>query len=220
MFAELKRQINNLVSFGTISQTKSADGKSLARVKLGDRESDFLPSLSLVNSFFKVYSPMRVGEQVVVVSPFGEASGGFILRSIFNRSFKEPSWADDTTAGVEFEDGTTITYNTSSKELKIDAVDKITIICESASVTADDVTISANTVDIIAITSNTGDVNINGKLTVTDAIVASGGIAVSGGSGASFDGDISSSGSLDVGGSISDSKGDLTNHTNNNYSRD
>jgi len=186
MYSALKRLIGNIANYGTITQTKSADGKSLARVKIGERETDFLPGLSLVNSFFKVYSPMRVGEQVVVISPFGEASSGFILRSIFNVLAKEPTWASDTTSGVEFEDGTTITYDTKAKELKVNASDKITIICKAATITAD-------TVDITATTSNTGDVTINGNLTVS--------------------GNIDGGGNFSVAGGISDSKGDLTGHT-------
>ena len=74
-FAELKRLINNIVTFGTISQTKTADGKSLARVKVMDRETDFLPVVSISNSFKKHFIPIRVGEQCVMISPFGEASG-------------------------------------------------------------------------------------------------------------------------------------------------
>jgi len=179
MLAELKRLINNIVSFGTISQTKSADGKALARVKVMDRETDFLPVVSFSNSFKKHFIPVRVGEQVVMFSPFGEASGGFIIRSIFHKVANEPSLANEHTEVMEYEDGTVITYDTQAKELKINASDKITIICKAASVTA-------NTVDITATTTNNGDVNINGNVTVT--------------------GDISSSGS------ISDSVGDLTTH--------
>lgn len=122
MLTELKRLIGNIANYGTITQTKSSDGKSLARVKIGERETDWLPCMSLVNSFFKVYSPLRVGEQVAVISPFGEASSGFIVRSIFNKANREPSWANNTTAGVEFEDGTIITYDTKAKLLNISCV--------------------------------------------------------------------------------------------------
>lgn len=127
MFAELKRLINNIVSFGTISQTKSSDGKALARVKVMDRETDFLPVVSISNSFKKHFIPIRVGEQCVMISPFGEASGGFIIRSIFNKGSKEPSLANDTTEVMEYEDGTVITYDTKAKLLKLDCVGDIII---------------------------------------------------------------------------------------------
>lgn len=128
MLAEVKRLINNLVSFGTISETKSADGKALARVKVMDRETDFLPIVSFSNSFKKHYIPARVGEQVVMFSPFGEANGGFIVRSIFNKSSKEPTAANNHTEVVEYEDGTVFTYDTQAKKLDLNCVGDITII--------------------------------------------------------------------------------------------
>jgi len=186
MFAELRRLINNIVCFGTVSQTKSADGKALVRIKVMERETDFLPVVSFSNSFKKHFIPVRVGEQVVMFSPFGEANGGFILRSIFNKSAKEPALANEHTEVMEYEDGTVISYDTKAKELKINASDKITIICKAATVTAD-------TVVITATTTNNGDVTINGNLTVS--------------------GDIGADGNISSGGTIEDSKGDLTAHT-------
>ena len=137
MISEFKRLIGNIVNYATISQTKSADGKLLARVKIGDRESIFMPVITLANSYFRVYAPLRVGEQVVVFSPFGNADGGFILRSIFNKGCKEPNWASDTTSGIEFEDGTLITYDTKTKLLKIDCIKDIKIKAKNISIEAD-----------------------------------------------------------------------------------
>ena len=165
--AEIVRLINNIVSFGTISQTKSEDGKALARVKVIDRETDFLPIVSFSNTFKKHFIPARVGEQVVMFSPFGEANGGFIIRSIFNRNAKEPSLSNDHTEVIEYEDGTVISYDTESKELKINASSKVTIICKSASVTAD-------TLNVTASTKNNGDVEILGNLKVSGGIDSGG----------------------------------------------
>lgn len=168
--AEIKRLINNLITYGTISQTKSADGKALARVKVLDRETDFLPVVSLSNLFKKHYIPVRVNEQVIVFSPFGDASSGFIIRSIFNKGLKEPALANDHTEVMEYEDGTVITYDTQAKELKINAVGKVTIICSSISVTAD-------TVDLTGTIKNNGDVAITGNLSVSGDISTDGSIS-------------------------------------------
>ena len=137
MLTELKRLINNIVSFGTITQTKVADGKALARVKILDRESDFLPVASISNSFKKHFIPIRVGEQCVVISPFGDASGGFILRSIFNKDCKEPSGVNDTTEVIEYEDGTVISYDTASKLLKIVCVENMVIEAKNITIKAE-----------------------------------------------------------------------------------
>lgn len=183
--SEIVRRINNIARFGTVTETKSADGKALARVKVGERVSDFLPVMSFSNSFKKHWIPVRPKEQVLVLSPFGEANGGVVMRSIFNRSAKEPTGANDTMEIVEYEDGTRLSYDTEAKELKIDAAGKITIVCKSASIYADNV-------DITAATSNTGDVTITGAVSITGAL--------------SVTGDISTDAS------ISDSKGSLTGH--------
>lgn len=140
MLAELKRLINNIVCFGTISQTKSADGKALAKVKVMDRETDFLPVVSFSNSFKKHFIPVRVGEQVVMFSPFGEASGGFIIRSIFNKSAKEPSLANEHTEVMEYEDGTVITYDTKAKLLSIKCIGDMKIEAKNITIKAKNTT--------------------------------------------------------------------------------
>ena len=42
----LKQRFEAIVNFGTIDATKANEGKALARVKIGDRVTDFLPVLS------------------------------------------------------------------------------------------------------------------------------------------------------------------------------
>lgn len=97
----LKQKFNAIVNFGTIDATKASEGKALARVKIGSRVTDFLPVVSMANSFVKVWIPPRVGEQVVVISPFGDASGGFIIPAIFNKGCREPSGANKNNVIVE-----------------------------------------------------------------------------------------------------------------------
>ena len=132
MSSEIIRLISNLCSFGTIVETKSAEGLALARyalarVKIDDRVTDFFPVVSKSNSFKKHYIPVRVGEQVTVFCPFGEANIGFILPSIFNKSSKEPNGASNTREVVTYEDGTTFFYDTESKELNVNCVGDVKI---------------------------------------------------------------------------------------------
>ena len=127
MSSEIIRLISNLCSFGTIVETKSANGLALARVKIDDRVTDFFPVASKSNSFKKHYIPARVGEQVTVFCPFGEANIGFILPSIFNKGSKEPNGASNTREVVTYEDGTTFFYDTKSKELNVNCVGDVKI---------------------------------------------------------------------------------------------
>lgn len=125
MSAELLRKLGNIAAVGTISEVVEA--KALVRVTLLDRVTDFLPVLMFANSFKKHFIPLRVGEQVIVVSPYGEASSGFVIRGIFNRGCREPELANDTTEVIEFEDGTVVMYDTKAKHLFMNAVGDITI---------------------------------------------------------------------------------------------
>ena len=127
MSSEIIRLISNLCSFGTIVETKSANGLALAKVKIDDRVTDFFPIASKSNSFKKHYIPVRVGEQVTVFCPFGEANIGFILPSIFNKSSKEPNGASNTREVVTYEDGTTFFYDIKIKELNVNCVGDINI---------------------------------------------------------------------------------------------
>lgn len=188
---ELKRRLENIVQVGTVSETKMKEGKALARVILDDdgenkRVSSFLPVVSFANSFGRVFFPLRVNEQVLVISPFGNANSGFIIRSIFNRGCKEPDGSNEHTAIVEFEDGTVISYDSKASNLKVDAVKSMNIICKEATVTADTTTINSTS-------THNGDVTINGMLKVSKLIEGGDGLSIKGGAavgGATFDCDI------------------------------
>ena len=184
MDAETFRRISNLVAVGTVTQSKSADGISLCRVKIGERVTDFLPYMQHSSSFKRCATPVRVGEQVVVLHPFGDGDFGIVVGSIFNKGSKEPAGYSDTKEIVEFEDGTVVSYDTASKTLDLNAVGSINVVCKDASV-------QANSISVTATTSHSGDVTINGNLTVS--------------------GTADVGGNFTTGGTVTDSRGDLTN---------
>ena len=220
---ELKRRLENIVQIGQVSATKNQDGKALARVVVHDvgedkRVTDFLPVLSLANSFFRVFFPIRVGEQVLVISLFGDANKGFILRSIFNKSCKEPDGASENKAIVEFEDGAIFSYDTKCSTLevlnpkiinvKVGEVVNVEVgktvvinVGQSAKIVAPTVDIESTTTTIKSTKINLlGQTLIDGTLDITQ--------------------NLSTGGNAKIGGSITDSRGDLTNHTNAGYGRD
>ena len=193
MDAELLRIIANLIQFGTISDTKVEQGKLLAKVKVDeDRETDFFPVASFSNSYKRKASPVRVGEQVVVFCPSGEANVGVVFRSIFNVDCKEPEGLSDTLEKVIYEDGTSFSYDTKSKELLVQSVGTVKLICVNAVITAENTTINSTT-------THNGNLIVNGEIEAKSTIKAK---------------DIKASGE------ISDEKGSLTNHTNNGVKRD
>ncbi len=169
--AEILRKINNLISIGTVTESKSEQGLSLARVKILERVTDFLPVAQSSNSFKTKASPVRVGEQVLVFSPYGEGDSGIIFGAIFNKGQKEPVGANDTTEITEYEDGTRISYDSEVKELKIQAAGKVTIICATATITADAVEVTSGsakvTADAVTVDSASIDLGIGGTGVVT-----------------------------------------------------
>ena len=161
---DLIRLIRNLISIGTVTEVHPF--QALAKVNILDRETDFFPVLSIANSYKRKFTPLNIGEQALVLCPQGNADFGVILPSLFHKASKEPDGSNENKEITTYSDGTVISYDTQAKELKVDASEKITIICKSANVTADTVSITANT-------TNNGDVTINGSLTVSGTIADS-----------------------------------------------
>lgn len=99
--AEITRRLDNLVQIGTVVETKASEGRALARVNINGRVTDFLPVLTVNNDFVKVWIPIRVKEQVAVLSPFGDADFGVIVPAIYNIGNKEPAGANANNVIVE-----------------------------------------------------------------------------------------------------------------------
>jgi len=118
MSQELLRRIANIVQVGTVTETKSDDGLALARVNILGRVTDFLPVVMISNSFMKVWMPIQVNEQVLVVSPFGEANSGFIIPSIYHRGNKEPEGSTSKNTIVQIGN---VTFECDRESVKVDA---------------------------------------------------------------------------------------------------
>ncbi|MBT0611955.1 phage baseplate assembly protein V [Campylobacter hyointestinalis] len=189
-----------------------------ARVKIGDMVTDFLPIVQIANSFTRTFTPIRVGEQVVVLPVRGSLNSGVILRSVYQEAFGAPS-TETKTQICTFEDGVSISYDTSSSTLNISTPKQINITCESANLTAQSVNVTANDTTV-----KSPNIKLLGNTLVQGAILTTG----NGGGAGSFEingnvnitGSITTGGNANFGGSVSDSRGSLTNHTNNGLARD
>jgi len=146
MNKELERKLNNIVQVGTVTEVKSADGLALARVNVLGRVTDFLPVFMLANDFVKVWLPIRVGQQVAVLSPFGNANSGIILPSVYNKSCKEPNGANDENAVIEFSKGVRI--ESDGANITINVPDDVNITCTNANINADAVKVDSPSIDL------------------------------------------------------------------------
>jgi len=139
--AELERRINNICQVGTISEvyttqrSKDHDDYALfAKVDIMGRSTDFFPVMAQMGTFKKHYCPPYVGEQVMVMCPFGNANVGYIMRGIYAHD-KEPithSERDRKTEYVEYEDETKAEISLKDEHIKLETPNKIIIRVKNA----------------------------------------------------------------------------------------
>jgi len=143
---EVERKLNNLIQIGIVTEVKSDEGLALARVDVLGRVTDFLPVFKWANDFVKVWLPIKVGQQVVVLSPFGNANSGIILPSIYNKTCKEPSDANDKNVVLEFAKGVKIVCD--GENINIDIPKDVNLTCTNANIKAENVKIDSASIDL------------------------------------------------------------------------
>jgi len=163
--AELERRLNNICQVGTISEvyttqrSKDHDNYALfAKVDVMGRTTDFFPIMTQMGEFKKHYVPPYVGEQVMVMCPFGNANVGYITRGVFSHD-KEPiehSVKDRETEYIEYKDGTKIEVSLFDGKIKIDtpmdievnSAKDVSIKCVNATVEATTVKVDSPSIDL------------------------------------------------------------------------
>ena len=183
-----------------------------ARVAVGSMVTDFLPVFqSFSNSFAVSFSPIRVGEQVLVLPVRGNLNSGVILRGLYQSAHKkEPT---DKKVRVSFEDGVSMSYDTASSTLEIKSPKSINITCENANLNAKSVNVTANDTTV-----KSGSIKLLGAISTASNSGGSGTFEINGN--VNIRGSIAASGNASFGGNVRDGRGDLTNHTNNGLARD
>ena len=202
------------IEVATISEVRG----DKARVAVGSMVTDFLPVLqAFSNSFAVSFSPIRAGEQVLVLPVRGNLNSGVILRGLYQSAHKEEP--TDKKVRVSFEDGVSMSYDTASSTLEIAAPKQINITCENANLNAKNVTVTANDTTVKSPNIKLlGDTFIEGAISTAGDGGASGSFEINGD--VKISGSLTAGGNASFGGSVRDGRGDLTNHTNNGLARD
>jgi phage baseplate assembly protein V len=147
-------QYGNIFDFRYITL---GSGKKLeVKVSVDDRVTNWLPVKTQASSFLVVHTPVRIGDQVMVLNPYGNNEDGFVIRGLTQKDIPLPNEADEDTFIAKFEDGTTHIHNTKTKEISLNTPCNITIItaeninleCKSAAIKADEVTIDSSKIDL------------------------------------------------------------------------
>ena len=203
-----------MIEVGIISEVRN----DRAKVAIGSMVTDFLPVFQAhANSYAVSFSPIRVGEQVLVLPVHDELNSGVILRGLYQSAHKEES--TDKKVRVSFEDGIKMSYDSSSSCLEISSPKLINITCDNANVKAKNVMVEASDTTI-----KSPKIKLLGNTLIQGAINTAG----AGGDSGSFEingdvkitGSITAGGNANFGGSVSDARGSLTDHTNNGLARD
>ncbi len=203
-----------MIEVGIISEVRD----DRAKVAIGSMVTDFLPVFQThANSYAVSFSPIRVGEQVLVLPVHDELNSGVVLRGLYQSSYKTD--ATDKKVHISFEDGIKMSYDSSSSCLEISSPKLINITCDNANVKAKNVMVEASDTTI-----KSPSIKLLGNTLIQGAINTAG---VGGGSG-SFEingdvritGSITTGGNANFGGSVSDGRGNLSDHTNNGLARD
>lgn len=203
-----------MIEVGIISEVRD----DRAKVAIGSMVTDFLPVFQAhANSYAVSFSPIRVGEQVLVLPVHDELNSGVVLRGLYQSSHKTD--ATDKKVHISFEDGIKMSYDSSSSCLEISSPKLINITCDNANVKAKNVMVEASDTTI-----KSGSIKLLGNTFIEGAINTAG----SGGGSGSFEingdvkitGSITTGGNANFGGSVSDARGSLTDHKNNGLARD
>lgn len=203
-----------MIEVGIISEVRD----DRAKVAIGSMVTDFLPVFQAhANSYAVSFSPIRVGEQVLVLPVHDELNSGVVLRGLYQSSHKTD--ATDKKVHISFEDGIKMSYDSSSSCLEISSPKLINITCDNANVKAKNVMVEASDTTI-----KSEDIKLLGNTLIEGSINTAG----SGGGSGSFEingdvritGSITAGGNANFGGSVRDGRGSLTDHTNNGLARD
>ena len=196
------------IEVATISEVRG----DKARVAVGSMVTDFLPVFqACANSFAVSFSPIRAGEQVLVLPVRGNLNSGVILRGLYQSAHKEEP--TNKKVRVSFEDGVSMSYDTAASTLEIKSPKSINITCENANLNAKSVNVTANDTTV-----KSGSIKLLGAISTASNSGGSGSFEINGN--VKITGSITTGGNASFGGNVRDGRGDLTNHTNNGAARD
>lgn len=203
-----------MIEVGIISEVRA----DRAKVAIGSMVTDFLPVFQAhANSYAVSFSPIRVGEQVLVLPVHDELNSGVVLRGLYQSSYKTD--ATDKKVHISFEDGIKMSYDSSSSCLEISSPKLINITCDNANVKAKNVMVEASDTTIKSPSIKLlGNTLIQGAINTAGVDGDSGSFEINGD--VKITGSITTGGNANFGGSVSDARGSLTDHKNNGLARD
>jgi phage baseplate assembly protein gpV len=117
--SELERRVGNFIRPGVIHEVLYEEG--LCRVNFGERISPKMPWLETRAGDDISYWHPDVGEQVLVLAEYGDATRGWVLRGFFSNQKRINGKKD--LHRVEYSNGTSFEYDKTKKTMKVNYED-------------------------------------------------------------------------------------------------
>jgi phage baseplate assembly protein V len=156
--------ISNIFRIGVVVGIDLAN--ALVTVDAGGMLSDWLPWCATRAGAIRKWSPPTAGEQVLVLSPYGDMTQAVIIMSLYQDAFPAPS-SSATVEMTQYPDGSTVAYDSASNTLTVSvaAAGNVIVNCQHATVNA------ATDIHL-----NTPDTFCSGNLTVAKMLTYQGGM--------------------------------------------
>ncbi len=169
ILGEIQRLLANLIRVGKVVELDESG--PLVRVQIGELKSNWLQcGATRAGETRQTWMP-SVGEQVVVLAPFGDTAQGIVAFSL-NQDAHGPVSSSRHIHAAEYPDGTRLEYNSQNNTytMTVAGDSKVIVNCKEA-------TVNAQT----KVTLNTPDTFCTGKLTVDGQITGKNGASLTGG---------------------------------------
>lgn len=114
--AELQRKLAGMIQITTITSVDHANKK--LRVRLGADESAELPWPAIAGRNFVAWRPLRVGQQLILLSPNGDPAQGVVVGELYSQAVDAPS-TDDAIDLIQFNNGNLIEHNMNTGKFRI-----------------------------------------------------------------------------------------------------
>jgi phage baseplate assembly protein V len=123
---DLTRRMNNAHRPGSIVEIDNQ--RAMVKVNIAaDHPTDWLPWFSLGAGNPRSWSPPKLGEHVMVISPGGELGCGYVLRGLY--SGRNPAPSDSETLHLlEYDDGLELSYDTASNTITVSRPSGLTLL--------------------------------------------------------------------------------------------
>lgn len=133
--SENERVTSNMIRLGVVSALDEASAR--IKVTAGGVETDWIPWAASRAGATRVWSAPRIGEQMMVLSPYGDMAQAVAVGGIFQTDHPAPASSKDNERTI-YPDGTTIDYDSANNTLTVTVLGngKVIVNCKEATINA------------------------------------------------------------------------------------